>query len=90
MINNDDFSNSNKSNLDQETLNRSSNEKNKTIDGEKQYFETLDKCDPFSIHQFAIKLSEGFYGENEKKLSNKYFLIAIDKQYIESMFAYAY
>jgi TPR repeat protein len=38
---------------------------------------------------YANKLSSGLYDENRKKKSEKYYLIAINKELTEAMFSYA-
>jgi TPR repeat protein len=43
-----------------------------------------------AMYQYAIKLSEGFYGENKKKESEKYYLMAIEKGDNDALFNYAY
>jgi hypothetical protein len=48
---------------------------------------TLEKEHFEAMFVYAYKLSEGFYDENREKKSEKYYLIAINKELTDSMFS---
>jgi hypothetical protein len=42
-----------------------------------------------SLYHYDKTISKGFYGENEKKESEQFYLMAIKKVHIKAMFYYA-
>jgi hypothetical protein len=48
-----------------------------------------NKMDAYAMNNYFYNLTKGFYGEDKKTLSEKYFLMAIEKGNISSIQNYA-